>query len=690
MAEGATARLPPLTGSRNLLHGTFLAEQISNSAYDLVSASAKPARQNNRRHGAVLPEGDGSSSRRKQNPLEKIVQCTRLPALDNIDTLFKDSALGAQNLDDWPERSAPGTTSPDSDEEDDEFREWLKLPRISQSPRQDTGNPAWHLLLSSKSLRTKPEELISSAFVQILNLDPHLAISRVAELRKRRLIILDRYEDKREAFRKLHKLRSYGLQVQVVMDSGLPGDGQDRSHHSLSHRRKPPSAFDHSYTELFHRAGADRSGPRSHATHGLQVGNHRAGLAQWRSAQKDDFEQRVLPEDPVEAFFVEERRQERQEASQSGGRKNLLQIMMAKHRPTIQARSGKLGGALLDAVKSLKPQAPTNEAQASAGEGGAPPVRKPEGASPARKEACTLLRFFVFGYFGNEDAKDAKERDAIFTESIGQREQVRMLHRIWTQLDDDSSGRVDWSEFRTFSEQHIRSRIEHFPVVPVVEQEPRSPRSMKAFPKKMLQAATHSLQDLMAQATEDPARFSAALCEKLVSTLLGKKSSFSLEDMMKLIWLTAKPEDIKSMKGWLREFHEEALRSRVDAPPVLDAVEYEGLCSVFEHFDDNKSGEILFDELVTKGLIYSEQVEEYRQLWDDDGNGVLSLPEFCEMMCPVGFRATAKSEVGSLPDGRRVVYDDDMGCWKIEVLPEESMEYRYQRSESKEAPVDLE
>lgn len=123
------------------------------------------------------------------------------------------------------------------------------------------------------------------------------------------------------------------------------------------------------------------------------------------------------------------------------------------------------------------------------------------------------------------------------------------------------------------------------------------------------------------------------------------------------------------MKLWCREFVDDAIRNRVATPPCLDKVEYEGLCSVFEHFDDERQGAIMFDALVTKGLIYTEQVEEYRQLWDSDGNGVLSLDEFCEMMCPVGFRATTRSTMGSQADGKRVIYDNSICGWKLERQP---------------------
>eukprot|EP00434_Breviolum_minutum_P023846 symbB.v1.2.021039.t1/scaffold1797.1/size100932/6 len=53
-----------------------------------------------------------------------------------------------------------------------------------------------------------------------------------------------------------------------------------------------------------------------------------------------------------------------------------------------------------------------------------------------RKEACQMLRFFVFGAVGNEHAKTAEEKDAIFQQRIGERWQVTekfhgFVHLFW-------------------------------------------------------------------------------------------------------------------------------------------------------------------------------------------------------------------------------------------------------------------
>jgi len=270
-----------------------------------------------------------------------------------------------------------------------------------------------------------------------------------------------------------------------------------------------------------------------------------------------------------------------------------------------------------------------------------------------------LLRFFVLGSFGNDDATTTKELEAVFSEAIGSREQVRELHRIWCRIDHDRSGRVDYSEFKSFAEEHIRNKMKS---VGLVQKRRQSQNNTVVARHRTMQ----KVQELFEHAFDDYPKFIESFHLKLGTALLGKKSSVSIEDMMRLMWLGARQPEVKVMLGWLREFTEEASRTRVPTPPELDAVEFEGLCAVFEYFDENRNGEIEFDKLVTKGLVYVEQVDEYRQLWDANGDGILSLQEFCEMMCPVGYRATNKSEVGFTPDGRRIVRDAVAGCWKLE------------------------
>lgn len=97
-------------------------------------------------------------------------------------------------------------------------------------------------------------------------------------------------------------------------------------------------------------------------------------------------------------------------------------------------------------------------------------------------------------------------------------------------------------------------------------------------------------------------------------------------------------------------------KNRVKTPPLLDAAELDGLISVFRHFDDDNSGEVSLEELVEKGLIYEDQSEAYFEEWDANGDGCLNLLEFCEMMCPAGFRAHPNAKIALQADGAKLVY----------------------------------
>jgi len=702
-----------------MLTGTYRAEQISNVSFDIVSAGASHNRTHIGRAGAISPSPDASASssprHRRKKSSQRIGKCTMLPALENIDTLFKNredqSGDGKSDSDDPCLDTIEEV--PDADDEV-EFREWLKLPSLVDNLRGESAASTWHVLLSQKSFHTHSDYYITACLIQVMGFEPHAAYDTALELRKRRLMVLAEFSDKREAFRKLQKLRSRGLQVLVAMHFGLPGDGQvvvptapdgeepakrrsadGQAIAKRPHRRRSkqsPREHMRSYTELFYRAGADRSTPRHvQVSPGRKAAKDQTDLSRWRSAQSGSFEQNVLPEDPVAVFLLEEKRTADQEALQPSKGKS-LQALLTKYRTELQLkeqedqeRKAILAGTFHEGYIQAKQEAQLlAESKAAAsplpapgGEAVKAPVpesMKPKESTPDRKEACALMRFFLFGYLGNEDAKDQDEREAIFRESAGTKEQVRVLYWMWSNLDDNNSGRCDFSEFRVFAETKIREMSDP----DSTETDVKNHRAtLKAPVRPRLQHGatmvlkTTSAADLRRQATEDTVKFSAALCEKLSGALLGKKSSFVLEDIMRLIWLFATQSEVRIMRAWCREFYEEALRDRVEAPPILDVKELEGLRSVFDHFDEHKAGEIHFDTLVIKGLIYSEQVEEYRLQWDDDGNGLLSLSEFCEMMCPVGFRATAKSEVGSLADARRV-FMDKHGNWKLEQVQEEA------------------
>mmetsp|Transcript_65132 Transcript_65132/g.141381 ORF Transcript_65132/g.141381 Transcript_65132/m.141381 type:complete len:364 (+) Transcript_65132:307-1398(+) len=263
--------------------------------------------------------------------------------------------------------------------------------------------------------------------------------------------------------------------------------------------------------------------------------------------------------------------------------------------------------------------------------------------TPDRKEAGQIFRFFVYGVTP-DTVKGPKEKEQAFTETVPQRDKVQTLYKLWSRLDDDGSGRVDIGEFREFATQHLKDRIE----------EVNKANVWNCMPPCLPQPRDAA----------DLRRSIVKLCERLVHLLLSRKSSFTLEDMIKVIWPSALVSDVREMKKWCKDFSRSVDRQRVKTPPILPDSEFDGLRSVFYYVDEDGSGSVAMDELVSKGLIYEDQVGQYRAEWDANGDGILDLYEFCDMMCPCGYRAYEGSLVGSSLDGTRLVYDQQMGCWR--------------------------
>eukprot|EP00929_Paragymnodinium_shiwhaense_P113067 TRINITY_DN81332_c0_g1_i1.p1 TRINITY_DN81332_c0_g1~~TRINITY_DN81332_c0_g1_i1.p1 ORF type:complete len:670 (-),score=165.76 TRINITY_DN81332_c0_g1_i1:124-2133(-) len=237
------------------------------------------------------------------------------------------------------------------------------------------------------------------------------------------------------------------------------------------------------------------------------------------------------------------------------------------------------------------------------------------------KEMSRLVRTYFFGL--QEELPDSVAR-----EKIGTKELVGQLHHLWRRLDVDGSGRVPIEEFRNRSKRMGKDR-------------------------------------LMANADY----------EKLVKWMFAKKSAVSFEDVLKFVWPAANLTDTRTMQRWCVELESKAKRERIAPPPVLPQADVDGLCSIFRLFDDSGDGKAQFEELVTHGLLYPDQKEDFQKEWDKNGDGDLDVFEFCEMMCPTGYRAFEGSLVGSLPDGRKVLYDAALCCWRLE--HEESVEQEH-------------
>lgn len=335
--------------------------------------------------------------------------------------------------------------------------------------------------------------------------------------------------------------------------------------------------------------------------------------------QDADLKFELLPEDPVDAFF----KSESQPPSPSSGRKRGMQALVRKHTVTLLKLKLDVPAEAADEPKMPSPQE----------------IRLRRPITESWKEGCRLMRTFVFGAIGNEHIEDEQERDAIYYEPIGSKNLVSDLYKVWAKLDSDQSGRVDIAEFRTFAEEHMRGRA--------------------------LPGLNFSLgNDNSARQNSVMSVFIQKLCERLEKLLLSKKSSFAIQDVLRLCWPSAAAPEMRTMALWCREESMLKDKSRIKPPPVMAKADYEGLTSVYHLYNGDSKGLLHIDELLNNGIFQQEEKRE----WCKTHSSELTVEDFCEILCPTGFRATAQSTVGSLPDGRRVLVDAHLASdvhWRL-------------------------
>lgn len=153
---------------------------------------------------------------------------------------------------------------------------------------------------------------------------------------------------------------------------------------------------------------------------------------------------------------------------------------------------------------------------------------------------------------------------------------------------------------------------------------------------------------------------------KLADKFFRRKSWFSLEDVFRAIWISSTTSDVQTMRTWCKEFAEEERAARVATPPLLQQADLDDLKAVFHHYEEQGTGTISFDRLVELGLIVANEKYDCQKKWDLNGDGVLEIEEFLDMMCPAGYRATKQSRVGMSKDGARIRFDETEGFWRRE------------------------
>lgn len=548
-------------------------------------------------------------------------KCTLLPALAGVDSLMRKDACtpgwnggASHQCSHTNDQGATSSISAASSQVSTCCSS--NTSTIGSSP---VPSPEWHVMLLGRNFRSKTVEETANCLLDALDLEPAEAFHKATCAKGATALVVGTFEDAQEAQAKADTLRSKGLKVQVASDVGVPGlappvPPKDARPEKRSRRS--------SYADVFADAsgGESRRMRRSSAipmsessevpvtipVHGVTEENFITGAAMEPNLRSDRCKA------PVGSPRV-------------GPRQRRLKDLIEHHKETLVARStdssktppgSDLWKDFLDVLHLDSVE---------------------KNISPARLEASAILRFLLFGEMGSPSKQDASCA----------KEQVYTLLSLWSSLDEDGSDRVDLVEFAHFVQRRLSSQLKQL-------------RPEQALPDWAKKRPSEDASD------DGMKKFSRRLFEKIVAHLFGKKSCFSLMDLMHLIFLHASGADWKMMQVWLHEIPEETARNKVDAPPVLGLREYEDLCADFKHFARDYGDELSLEELVRLGIIFPSQILQTRREWDQNGNSKIEMEEFCEMMCPAGYRASQGSRVGTTEDCRRVVFDPRLGYWQLE------------------------
>jgi len=544
----------------------------------------------------------------------------------------------------------------------------------------------YHIMLLHKTFEdaSNTNQHVITVLAEVLGLTVEKAAKVIKQAHENLMTPLMTCDSKSEAFKLMQALRATGVFVQIASEAGLPSclsSGKRRRRRRKSQepspgRESPKQGHNDlglgSYTETI-QEGLRRTDIAGQHKHGVDV--NKAASATYvsplaRTSSGTAWKQEsqtvtVLPADPVEEFLKKE---EEENAEREARRE--LRLSVEKGPSKMKSLLLKHQGQILEKVHAK--EAFLKMVQMAAQElgdelGGTFGIEKKDDCgedtevsqekapvmylTKLKREGAKLLRYLVIGGVGNEHVKSEAEKDDTFKVTAGEKEEVAELLRFMRRMDKDGSGKVDLGEFKTIAREALRERI--------------------AVQDEVHKATWHVKADtiptwlnLGCDPIKDFHRYLSRFVDKLATSLLGKKGNFTMEDILRVTWPLATGPDIRAMIRMCGDIEREVERARVSTPPIVDHTEYDGLRSVFEFFDEDGSGEVSLDELVTKGLIYADQTDAYQRDWDRNGDGAFNMFEFCEMMCPMGFRVHAKSEIGTQTDGTRVVYDEKLKGWR--------------------------
>lgn len=297
---------------------------------------------------------------------------------------------------------------------------------------------------------------------------------------------------------------------------------------------------------------------------------------------------------------------------------------MDKLPPAINASSSsggtvKQGSNVRDVIDAMTKHRESRREELSAAQLGAISM-----AIKQRRDACDSLRCLVFGLVGNEDWR-RNEQHLLYEQRRGNKDEVLQLFKVWTQIDEDGSGDIEYHEFIDFFSKTKADRL----------------LGMKCV-KYLVGSGEEQLPH------EE------------------KRRGCTVEDMMRLIWLKAADEDVAFM---LNIFKLAALHNkRLPTPKLLPKRKRNELLENFKWLDKENKGIISYNDLVDGGLMDEETADELMTKYDTDGSGDLDGEEFLEMLCPHGYRAHEGSKKVVDTDGNKITYvhNNDFTGWMFE------------------------
>jgi len=207
------------------------------------------------------------------------------------------------------------------------------------------------------------------------------------------------------------------------------------------------------------------------------------------------------------------------------------------------------------------------------------------------REACESLRFLVFNTIGGPEGKRSKDGRPFYEQRCGTRDEVLQLHKVWCQMDEDGSGDVEFQEFLSFFNRSKADRL----------------LGMRCVKYLVGNAAF-----------EDDER----------------PASCRIEDMMRLIWLSARQEDIDLMMSWFKEAEFE--KGRVPTPPLLPPKKRRQITDNFP-IRGADGGQMTWIDFRDSGLVDASIVKTLRE--KHGTNRFITEELLLEMFCPNGYRA---------------------------------------------------